>query len=143
VVMYAGRVVEEGPTEDVFANPKHPYTWSLLQSIPRLDAEEHEALRAIEGLPPDLTDLPSGCAFHPRCPFRVERCLEQTPALEWVGRTQRAACWVTQGGAELSSVPPQEIRTPGYPQRSEEGGAPRFPGDPGVAAGREGGETGA
>ena len=104
MVMYAGRVVEEGPTEDVFSDPKHPYTWSLLQSIPRLDAEEHEALRAIEGLPPDLSDLPSGCAFHPRCPFRVERCVEQAPGLEWVGRTQRAACWVTQGGTELTSV---------------------------------------
>ena len=104
MVMYAGRVVEEGPTEDVFANPKHPYTWSLLQSIPRLDAEEHEVLRAIEGLPPDLSNLPSGCAFHPRCPFRVERCVEQAPELQPVGRTQRAACWVTQGGGELSAV---------------------------------------
>src|SRR6266540_3383681 len=101
MVMYAGRVVEEGPTEDVFGSPKHPYTWSLLQSIPRLDAEEHDVLRAIEGMPPDLTNLPSGCAFHPRCPFRVERCVEQTPALAPVGRTQRAACWVTQAGVEL------------------------------------------
>src|SRR5215467_3643334 len=104
MVMYAGRVVEEGPTEDVFASPKHPYTWSLLQSIPRLDAEEHEVLRAIEGLPPDLGNLPTGCAFHPRCAFRVERCVEQTPVLEQVGPTQRAACWVTQGGGELTAV---------------------------------------
>jgi oligopeptide transport system ATP-binding protein len=104
MVMYAGRVVEEGPTEDVFASPRHPYTWSLLQSIPRLDAEEHEVLRAIEGLPPDLSSLPTGCAFHPRCPFRVDRCVEQSPALEHVGRTQRAACWVTQGGGELTAV---------------------------------------
>jgi oligopeptide transport system ATP-binding protein len=103
MVMYAGRVVEEGPTEDVFARPTHPYTWSLLRSIPRLDAEEHEALRAIEGLPPDLGSLPAGCSFHPRCPFRVERCVEDAPALAWVGRTQRAACWVTQGGTELSA----------------------------------------
>jgi oligopeptide/dipeptide ABC transporter ATP-binding protein len=103
MVMYAGRVVESGPTEDVFANPKHPYTWALLRSIPRLDAEEHEPLRAIEGLPPDLTELPSGCAFHPRCPFRVARCIQETPLLLPVGSTQRAACWVTQGGTELSS----------------------------------------
>jgi oligopeptide/dipeptide ABC transporter ATP-binding protein len=103
MVMYAGRVVEAGPTEDVFANPKHPYTWALLRSIPRLDAEEHEPLRAIEGLPPDLTELPSGCAFHPRCPFRVARCIQETPRLLPVGSTQRAACWVTQGGTELSS----------------------------------------
>ncbi len=104
MVMYAGRVVEEGPTEDVCGSPKHPYTWSLLQSIPRLDAEEHDVLRAIEGMPPDLTNLPSGCAFHPRCPFRVERCVEQTPALAPVGRTQRAACWVTQAGVELGAT---------------------------------------
>src|SRR4029077_18404427 len=58
VVMYAGRIVEAGPTTDVFAHPKHPYTWSLLRSIPRLDAERHEPLKPIEGLPPDLIDLP-------------------------------------------------------------------------------------
>jgi oligopeptide/dipeptide ABC transporter ATP-binding protein len=104
LVMYGGRVVETGPTEDVFANPKHPYTWALLRSIPRLDAEEHEPLRAIEGLPPDLTDLPSGCAFHPRCPFRVPRCLQETPSLLPVGSTQQAACWVTQSGEELSAA---------------------------------------
>ena len=104
MVMYAGRVVEEGPTDDVFANPKHPYTWSLLQSIPRLDAEAHEALRAIEGMPPDMTALPTGCAFHPRCAFRVDRCIQETPVLGWVGNTQRAACWVTQGGTDLAAV---------------------------------------
>jgi oligopeptide transport system ATP-binding protein len=104
MVMYAGRVVEEGPTDDVFANPKHPYTWSLLRSIPRLDAEAHEALRAIEGMPPDMTALPTGCAFHPRCAFRVDRCIQETPVLDWVGDTQRAACWVTQGGTDLAAV---------------------------------------
>jgi oligopeptide transport system ATP-binding protein len=101
MVMYAGRIVESGPTEDVFAHPKHPYTWSLLRSIPRLDAERHEALKPIEGLPPDLIDLPSGCAFHPRCTFAIERCKRDTPALNRVGDTQLAACWVTQAGTEL------------------------------------------
>jgi oligopeptide transport system ATP-binding protein len=101
MVMYAGRIVESGPTEDVFAHPKHPYTWSLLRSIPRLDADAHEPLKPIEGLPPDLTSLPSGCAFHPRCPFKVERCLRDTPELNRVGDTQMAACWVTQSGTEL------------------------------------------
>jgi oligopeptide transport system ATP-binding protein len=101
MVMYAGRIVESGPTVDVFANPKHPYTWSLLRSIPRLDAEAHEPLKPIEGLPPDLMSLPSGCAFHPRCPFKVERCSRDTPELNRVGDTQLAACWVTQAGTEL------------------------------------------
>ncbi len=101
MVMYAGRIVESGPTVDVFAHPKHPYTWSLLRSIPRLDAERHEPLKPIEGLPPDLMALPPGCAFHPRCSFKVERCLSDVPALNRVGETQLAACWVTQSGTEL------------------------------------------
>ncbi len=101
MVMYAGKVVESGPTMDVFAHPKHPYTWSLLRSIPRLDDDHHEPLNAIEGLPPSLVDLPKGCAFHPRCPFKVERCSKDVPPLNLVGDTQLAACWVTQGGTEL------------------------------------------
>ena len=104
IVMYAGRVVEEGPTVDVFAHPKHPYTWSLLRSIPRLDAERHEPLKPIEGLPPNLIDLPAGCSFNPRCAFRVEKCARDTPSLLSVGDTQRAACWVTQSGAELKGA---------------------------------------
>src|SRR5882672_6295029 len=104
MVMYAGRVVESGPTEDVFAHPKHPYTWSLLRSIPRLDAERHEPLKPIEGLPPNLIDLPPGCAFQPRCPFRIERCTRDTPVLNRVGETQLAACWVTQSGTELKDA---------------------------------------
>ena len=101
MVMYAGKVVESGPTVDVFAHPTHPYTWSLLRSIPRLDAERREQLKPIEGLPPDLIDLPTGCAFHPRCPFTVARCSHDTPPLNRVGETQLAACWVTQSGTEL------------------------------------------
>jgi oligopeptide/dipeptide ABC transporter ATP-binding protein len=104
LVMYAGRVVEEGPTRAVFARPRHPYTWSLLRSIPRLDAEEHEPLRPIDGLPPDLARLPSGCAFHPRCPFRVDRCVRETPPLAAGGGPQRSACWVTQAGADLDAA---------------------------------------
>jgi oligopeptide transport system ATP-binding protein len=104
MVMYAGKVVESGPTTDVFAHPKHPYTWSLLRSIPRLDAERHEPLKPIEGLPPSLVDLPKGCAFHPRCPFKIERCMIDTPELNRVGETQLAACWVTQAGTELKGA---------------------------------------
>ncbi len=104
MVMYAGKVVESGPTTDVFAHPKHPYTWSLLRSIPRLDAERHEPLKPIEGLPPNLIELPKGCAFHPRCTFKIERCSRDTPVLNRVGETQLAACWVTQSGTELKGA---------------------------------------
>jgi oligopeptide transport system ATP-binding protein len=104
LVMYAGKIVEAGPTTDVFAHPKHPYTWSLLRSIPRLDADRHEPLKPIEGLPPNLVDLPSGCSFHPRCAFKVDRCMKDVPALQRVGETQLAACWVTQAGGELKNA---------------------------------------
>jgi oligopeptide/dipeptide ABC transporter ATP-binding protein len=102
VVMYAGRVVEEGRTEDVFAHPEHPYTWSLLRSIPRLDADEHETLKAIAGAPPDMTRLPAGCKFQPRCPFAIARCAEAEPEMLPV-RAQVARCWVTQEGASLET----------------------------------------
>ena len=102
MVMYAGRVIEEGPTEAVFAEPKHPYTWSLLRSLPRLASDDRAPLRPIEGMPPDLIELPDGCAFHPRCPFAVDRCHREVPALEPFRDGQRAACWVTQGGKDLN-----------------------------------------
>ena len=94
MVMYAGQIVEEGPVEQIFENPQHPYTWSLLRSIPRVDALRHERLRSIEGLAPDLLHPPRGCRFHPRCPFRVEKCFTDEPRLEEVALGQRAACWV-------------------------------------------------
>src|SRR5439155_17388 len=81
LVMYAGQIVEQGPVDQIFENPQHPYTWSLLKSIPRVDALRHERLRSIEGLAPDLLRPPAGCRFHPRCPFRVEKCLTDLPPL--------------------------------------------------------------
>ena len=80
-VMYAGRIIERGTAREIYANPRHPYTLGLLQSVPRLDEPRRERLAPIEGQPPDLTRLPPGCAFAPRCSFRVDRCLTQAPAL--------------------------------------------------------------
>src|SRR5437867_10665900 len=93
-VMYAGRIVERGTARQLYATPRHPYTLGLLHSVPRLDAPRRARLDPIEGQPPDLTRLPPGCAFAPRCAFRVARCVEERPALRPVGPDgQLAACW--------------------------------------------------
>ena len=94
IVMYAGRVVEEGPVGQIFKSPQHPYTWALLRSIPRVDEVRRSRLVSISGLPPDLVRLPPGCKFHPRCAFRIDRCSEEEPELAEVGPEQIARCWV-------------------------------------------------
>ena len=81
-VMYAGQVVEEAATDVIFRSPEHPYTWGLLQSIPRLDRSRDELLVPISGRPPSLIVLPSGCSFHPRCPYVRERHRRVEPRLE-------------------------------------------------------------
>jgi peptide/nickel transport system ATP-binding protein len=81
-VMYAGRIVEHAPTRELFASPQHPYTWGLLRSIPRLDSPRDEELVPIDGRPPSLILRPSGCAFHPRCPFVREAHKRIDPPLE-------------------------------------------------------------
>ncbi len=91
-VMYAGRVVEEGPTEQIFADPRMPYTIGLLQSLPRLDEERGRKLEPIRGLPPDLIELPAICPFAPRCNYVQDVCWEQVPPLRPVAPNQRAAC---------------------------------------------------
>ena len=94
IVMYGGRIVEEGPVEQIFESPQHPYTWSLLRSVPRIDVARSERLVSIKGLPPDLMRLPPGCKFHPRCRFKVERCEREEPPLAEVAQDQVARCWV-------------------------------------------------
>jgi peptide/nickel transport system ATP-binding protein len=86
--------VEEGPTRAIFKNPQHPYTWSLLRSIPRVDEKAHEKLISIRGMPPDLSKPPPGCKFHPRCRFKVDRCMTEEPPLAEVDPGQLARCWV-------------------------------------------------
>jgi oligopeptide transport system ATP-binding protein len=92
-VMYAGHVVETASTEELFANPRHPYTVGLLNSIPRLDATRKAKLEPIRGLPPDLIDLPDMCPFLPRCDYAREKCEQQNPPLLEVHATHHSACW--------------------------------------------------
>jgi len=96
-VMYAGRIVEEGPVGEVFRNPKHPYTMGLLASMPRLgDAsrmkQAGEKLSAIPGMVPSLMNMPSGCAFSPRCKFAIDACRAAIPALEQINPRHRSRC---------------------------------------------------
>jgi peptide/nickel transport system ATP-binding protein len=94
-VMYAGRVVESGTTKDIFAHPCHPYTIGLLSCIPRLDEPRGRKLIPIEGLPPNLVDMPHTCAFLPRCPYKIDKCLnEPWPLLHTIHEQHEAACYV-------------------------------------------------
>ena len=92
-VMYAGTIVERGKSEDIFHDPKHPYTWGLLGSMTRLDEAHQHRLNSVRGAPPSLINLPAGCRFRPRCDFAVEKCVQVLPALRDVGDAgHEAAC---------------------------------------------------
>ncbi|GIN00524.1 ABC transporter ATP-binding protein [Planomonospora venezuelensis] len=91
VVMYGGRVVENAPVHDLYRAPAHPYTRGLLDSIPRIDRKGRE-LHAIAGMPPNLLDMPPGCAFAPRCPYRQDDCVTAAPPLHRIGSTRGSAC---------------------------------------------------
>jgi oligopeptide/dipeptide ABC transporter ATP-binding protein len=96
IVMYAGRVVEDGPTDEVLSAPQHPYTWSLLQSVPRIDRAIGR-LTAIKGQPPDPAEPLGGCKFHPRCPRAERHCTEEEPLLEQTNLSHAVRCWVRMG----------------------------------------------
>ncbi len=93
IVMYLGQIVEEASVMDIFDNPKHPYTWGLIQSIPRLDGDRTKALYTIKGTVPLLSQIPNGCRFAPRCPYATDRCRKEMPELQNVSETQRVRCF--------------------------------------------------
>jgi oligopeptide transport system ATP-binding protein len=92
IVMYAGQIIENAPTDVLYAQPNHPYTLGLMRSVPRLGADVKRRLVSIRGMPPDLVAPPSGCRFRPRCPRAQTKCLEK-PELLSVGDDHRAACF--------------------------------------------------
>jgi len=100
-VMYAGKIIERGTAREIYGNPRHPYTIGLLASVPRLDEPRRETLEPIEGLPPDLIELPQGCSFRARCKFAIDRCATEIPPLVEVSEGHTSACWVSdQLGAQ-------------------------------------------
>ena len=105
-VMYAGRIVEHGPGESIIGAPFHPYTRGLLNSIPHVDGPRTERLTPIPGSPPSAVNLPSGCAFHPRCPLARPSCEREVPSLQSVVPGHRIACPVVAQDTSLVSVSP-------------------------------------
>lgn len=93
-VMYAGRVVEQGAVDGVFAEPKHPYTRGLIRSVPRLDKANSERLYSIEGQPPNVIDLPECCPFYPRCEFAKDICRTKYPASVETDGGHKVSCWL-------------------------------------------------
>ena len=96
-IMYAGKVIEQGPARTIYTHPRHPYTLGLLRSVPRLDQPKKTKLEPIDGQPPDLAHLPPGCSFRPRCRFAVERCGYEVPPLMPVETEHLSACWMADG----------------------------------------------
>ena len=93
-VMYAGKIVEQGPVDDIFYAPGHPYTRGLLRSMPRVDADSYERLIPIEGTPIDMLNPPEGCPFAPRCESAMKICLQKMPPYVELGENHRSACWL-------------------------------------------------
>ena len=101
-VMYAGKLVEIGPVEEIIAAPRHPYTRLLIDSLPSIALKKR--LVGIPGLPPPLVAMPAGCSFHPRCPYAFDRCRIETPALQNLGPSRKAACHLYPQAADAAAA---------------------------------------
>lgn len=105
VVMYAGQIIERGLAEEIFSNPQHPYTISLLKSVPRLDSDEKQELVSIKGTPPDLIAPPKGCPFITRCKYCMEVCKDEVPTATKISDTHEALCWLHHPYAPEVDIP--------------------------------------
>lgn len=108
-VMYAGKIVERGTTDEIFYNPKHPYTWALLRSVPKLSTENKAELYSLKGTPPDLVSPPVGCPFAPRCEYCMDICKETMPDATVISDTQEVSCWLQHPMAPKIDVPQELI----------------------------------
>jgi oligopeptide/dipeptide ABC transporter ATP-binding protein len=104
-VMYAGKIVERWTAREIYANPRHPYTLGLLRSVPRLDEPRRAKLQPIPGQPPDLSRLPAGCSFAPRCAYAIDRCRVEEPGLDPVAADHLSACWLANELDTRTQVP--------------------------------------
>ncbi len=104
-VMYSGMIVERGKSEDIFYRPRHPYTWALIESVPRLDLTNKQKLASIPGIPPDLLNPPVGCPFCTRCKYCMPICKEQMPEYTDFGDGHTAACWLHHPMAPQVEMP--------------------------------------
>ncbi|MDF2883171.1 MAG: oligopeptide/dipeptide transporter, ATP-binding protein [Clostridiaceae bacterium] len=93
-VMYAGKIIERGTTDEIFYNPQHPYTWALLKSVPRLDTKHKNSLYSIHGTPPDLLKPPVGCPFASRCNYCMPICKEAMPEITKISESHQVSCWL-------------------------------------------------
>lgn len=105
VVMYSGKVVEQGSSEDIFYRPKHPYTWALLKAVPRLDLQNKQQLVSIEGMPPDLITPPVGCPFAERCPHTMKICQTTPPPTYHFEDGHEASCWLHHPQCRKENLP--------------------------------------
>lgn len=104
-VMYAGEIIERGNTDEIFYNPKHPYTFSLLRSVPKLSDKKQKKLYSLTGTPPDLINPPIGCPFAARCKFAMKICKVKHPEVTYFGETHESYCWLHHPRANTSEVP--------------------------------------
>ncbi|WP_077368543.1 ABC transporter ATP-binding protein [Anaerosalibacter sp. Marseille-P3206] len=104
-VMYAGKIVEKGTKDEIFYSPKHPYTFALLKSVPKLHVHEKEKLYSLSGTPPDLINPPIGCPFAARCKYGMKICREKYPATTTFGENHESYCWLHHEKADTSDVP--------------------------------------
>ena len=127
VVMYAGQVVEQGNLSDIFYDPRHPYTWGLLGSVPRLDADRPERLPTIPGTPPSLLRPPAGCRFAPRCAWRFEACSSLPELKSDVAASQDhlGRCWLELDVARERRLVEGTLGLPAVEEARSDGGAPR------------------